>query len=135
MLFNPEKFAEQEREAYKLSDLESYRKGLDLVFGIGSASMSPEQITQELVKAEKASVRQYEHKSGERVMLTIELANDIVTRLGRERAMQDLGVYKTEIEEAVHERNPVVSEDMQARRAEARKELFMTENIRRVTFG
>ncbi|KKS61859.1 MAG: hypothetical protein UV30_C0029G0002 [Candidatus Collierbacteria bacterium GW2011_GWF1_42_50] len=63
------------------------------------------------------------------------IANHILMRLGEEKTRQYLGIYKGEIEEKLLTESPMVTEEMEKNRSEAREALFTTKNIRRIVFS
>ncbi len=135
-MFNSiESRADAEREAYKRSDLEAYRRGLDLVFGIGTFELSDEDKKAIIKRAERASIRQLNDRSGEEVVLNEKMANYILMRLGEEKTKLYLGIYKGEIEERLLTKSPAVTEEMEKARSEAREALFATKNVRRIVFS
>lgn len=135
-MFNlTESRTDAEREAYKRSDLEAYRRGLDLVFGIGMTELSDEDKKAIIKRAERASVRQLDDRSGEEVVLNEKMASHVLMRLGEEKTKQYLGIYKGEIEEKLLTKSPTVTEEMEKARSEAREALFTTKNVRRIAFS
>ena len=135
MFNSTESRADVEREAYKRSDLEAHRRGLDLVFGIGTFELSDEDKKAIIKRAERASIRQLNDRSGEEVVLNEKMANYILMRLGEEKTKQYLGIYKGEIEEKLLTKSPTVTEEMEKARSEAREALFTTKNVRRIVFS
>jgi len=135
MFNSTESRADVEREAYKRSDLEAYRRGLDLVFGIGTFELSDEDKKAIIKRAERASIRQLNDRSGEEVVLNEKMANYILMRLGEEKTKLYLGIYKGEIEERLLTKSPAVTEEMEKARSEAREALFATKNVRRIVFS
>jgi len=135
MFNSTESRADAEREVFKRSDLEAYRKGLDLVFGIETTELSDEDKKAIIKRAERASIRQLSNWSGEEVILNEKIANHILMRLGEEKTRQYLGIYKGEIEEKLLTESPMVTEEMEKTRSEAREALFTTKNIRRIVFS
>jgi len=135
MFNSTESRADAEREVFKRSDLEAYRKGLDLVFGIETTELSDEDKKAIIKRAERASIRQLSNWSGEEVILNEKIANHILMRLGEEKTRQYLGIYKGEIEEKLLTESPMVTEEMEKNRSEAREALFTTKNIRRIVFS
>ena len=135
MFNSTESRADVEREAYKRSDLEAYRRGLDLVFGIGTFELSDEDKKAIIKRAERASIRQLNDRLGEEVVLNEKMANYILMRLGEEKTKQYLGIYKGEIEEKLLTKSPTVTEEMEKARSEAREALFATKNVRRIVFS
>ena len=135
MFNSTESRADVEREAYKRSDLEAYRRGLDLVFGIGTFELSDEDKKAIIKRAERASIRQLNDRLGEEVVLNEKMANYILMRLGEEKTKQYLGIYKGEIEEKLLTKSPTVTEEMEKARSEAREALFTTKNVRRIVFS
>jgi len=135
MFNSTESRADAEREAYKRSDLEAYRRGLDLVFGIGTFELSDEDKKAIIKRAERASIRQLNDRSGEEVVLNEKMANYILMRLGEEKTKLYLGIYKGEIEERLLTKSPAVTEEMEKARSEAREALFATKNVRRIVFS
>ena len=135
MFNSTESRADVEREAYKRSDLEAYRRGLDLVFGIGTFELSDEDKKAIIKRAERASIRQLNDRLGEEVVLNEKMANYILMRLGEEKTKLYLGIYKGEIEEKLLTKSPTVTEEMEKARSEAREALFTTKNVRRIVFS
>jgi len=135
MFNSTESRADAEREVFKRSDLEAYRRGLDLVFGIETTELSDEDKKAIIKRAERASIRQLSNWSGEEVILNEKIANHILMRLGEEKTRQYLGIYKGEIEEKLLTESPMVTEEMEKNRSEAREALFTTKNIRRIVFS
>ncbi|HAI22694.1 TPA: hypothetical protein DCP77_01600 [Candidatus Collierbacteria bacterium] len=135
MFNSTESRADAEREVFKRSDLEAYRRGLDLVFGIETTELSDEDKKAIIKCAERASIRQLSNWSGEEVILNEKIANHILMRLGEEKTRQYLGIYKGEIEEKLLTESPMVTEEMEKNRSEAREALFTTKNIRRIVFS
>lgn len=135
-MFNlTESRTDAEREAFKRSDLEAYRRGLDLVFGIGATELSDEEKKIIIENAEKASVRQLNGGKGGEVVLNEKMANHIAIRLGEEETNRYLGIYKGEIEEKILTKSPTVTKELEKIRSEAKEALFMTKNIRRIAFS
>ncbi|MFZ3068766.1 MAG: hypothetical protein WA052_00425 [Microgenomates group bacterium] len=135
MFNSTESRVDAERGAFKRSDLEAYRRGLDLVFGIGTTELGDEDRKMIIDNAERASVRQLSGERGSDVVLNEKMATHIAIRLGEEETNRYLGIYKGEIEEKILTKSPVVTKELEKIRAEAKEALFTTKNVRRIVFS
>ena len=129
---------EQEKEAYRRSDLQSYLAGIDLMFGVGPTTMRdlPDMDRQKIIEnAEKASKRQFGDLPGEEVYLSQNIAKEIVSRLGIEKTIQDIQHYKGEIEERLQVKNPTIKPEVEEVRNRIKEELFVTKRLKRIVFS
>lgn len=123
--------AEQEQ---RRSDHRNYLAGLDFVFGLTKDVIDPKKIEEIKERANVGGERQLGMNEGVDVYVSRELIEAVERRLGWEKTRQYLGVYKDEVQDKFMGIKHVDSPSMEQDRKEAKEGLFMTSNVRRITF-
>ena len=122
-----------ERDQYKIADYYSILKALDVMFGVvGGSQLGKEETRSVIIEAaKKASKRQFGAEEGVDIWISQDNVKKIENRLGREKMLEYLRVYKEELLEKTISRSnnipnklDMTREFLEKRREEAREKLF-----------
>lgn len=130
--------AEQEQIAaqeQRIKDTKNYLAGLDIVFGVENTERNEQEVKEIKENANIAAERQLGESIGQLVLLNEQIAKEIKVRLGDKKAKELLGIYKTEVEEKMLNNGIRVSEEALKQREDAKEQLFLTKNLKYVTFS